>query len=72
MAFLNLSSLCASFLPSFKIWMTSVIILANWANAIFSRNVDYFSIALAVEVDFQEIILLRFHVKGYQIKIKYY
>lgn len=48
------------------------MILANWRNAIFSRNIDYFSIALAVEVDFQGIISLQFHIKGYQIKIKYY
>lgn len=38
----------------------------------FSRNVEYFFFALAVEVDFQEIISLQLHIKMYQIKIKYY
>lgn len=68
-AFLNLSSLSFSFLSLPRIWITSVLALANWCNAIFYSNVDYFSIALAAEVDFQEIMSLQFHTKGYQIKI---
>lgn len=63
--FLNLSSPSSSFLSLQRIWITSVIILANWCIAIFSRNVDYFSIVLAV--DFQQILSLQFHIKGYWI-----